>query len=202
MFKQYLLVALTMLVSARGLQAQSTTPKFEIGIHFTALRLDEFALTDKGIGGRVGYHINSHLSIEGELNVLPGSRNERDDNFELTISAARIEGLFGPKMGIRRKRFGGFGKIRPGVLNSQVERRNLFDAGVVLGQSNTTGFALDLGGVVEFYPSRHTLIRFDAGDTLLRNRKRFLISLAGRPDLFINFTSHNFQLSAGVGWRF
>lgn len=27
---------------------------------------------------------------------------------------------------------------------------------------------MDLGGVIELYPSRHTIIRFDAGDTIIR----------------------------------
>jgi len=55
--------------------------------------------------------------------------------------------------------------------------------------SGETRFALDLGGVIEFYPSRRFVLRVDLGDTVIRN------SQPGR-------TSHNFQFGAGIGIRF
>jgi hypothetical protein len=56
-----------------------------------------------------------------------------------------------------------------------------------------TAFALDLGGVVEFYPSRRVVMRFDLGDTVVNFRGNF----AGR-----SLTTHNLQFNAGVGYRF
>ena len=77
------------------------------------------------------------------------------------------------------------------------------------GRSN---FAVDLGGVVEFYPSRRIVTRFDIGDTIIRYKDlKFNIT----PVCPINpalpcinqvplpgHTSNNFQFSAGIGMRF
>jgi hypothetical protein len=51
-------------------------------------------------------------------------------------------------------------------------------------------FAADLGGVLEYYPSRHTTIRIDLGDTIL---------FYGGTALG---TVHNFQPAIGFGYRF
>jgi hypothetical protein len=55
-----------------------------------------------------------------------------------------------------------------------------------------TEAAFDAGGVVEFYPSRSTTVRFDLSDTIIRFRDR------GYP----TETTHNLQFSAGFGFRF
>jgi hypothetical protein len=81
--------------------------------------------------------------------------------------------LFGIKSGKRFDRFGAFGKARAGLWH--------FDR---------THFAADLGGVLEYYPSRHTSIRIDLGDTIL---------FYGGNDLG---TVHNFQPGIGVSYRF
>lgn len=39
-----------------------------------------------------------------------------------------------------------------------------------------TRFAVDLGGVVEWYPSKNTIVRFDAGDTIIRFGRRNVIA--------------------------
>ena len=52
-----------------------------------------------------------------------------------------------------------------------------------------TEFALDYGGVLELYPSRHVALRFDVGDTVIRFGN-------------LGFTSHNLQITPGVAFRF
>jgi hypothetical protein len=68
-----------------------------------------------------------------------------------------------------------------------------------------TGFSLDVGGVLEFYPSKRITVRFDAGDTIV-NREGGVIVFPLNAPLFAlsgsNFATHNLQLSAGVGFRF
>src|SRR5207248_1956566 len=57
--------------------------------------------------------------------------------------------------------------------------------------------------VLEFYPSRRTIVRFDAGDTMVRYGKSFQpinfdpAHLTTAPAIL----KHNFQLTAGVGFR-
>ena len=92
---------------------------------------------------------------------------------EATVYPGKTSALFGIKSGKRFDRFGAFGKAREGMWH--------FDRGY---------FAADLGGVLEYYPSRHTTIRIDLGDTIL---------FYGGTALG---TVHNFQPAIGFGYRF
>ena len=92
---------------------------------------------------------------------------------EVTRYSSKTSVLLGMKSGKRLDRFGGFAKARAGMWH--------FDRPV---------FAVDLGGVLEYYPSRRTVIRIDAGDTIL---------FYGGPALG---TVHNFQPAIGFGYRF
>src|SRR6059036_2708615 len=58
--------------------------------------------------------------------------------------------LLGTKAGIRWTRFGVFGKSRFG-----------------LWRFTRTYFAADVGGVLEYYPSPHTALRIDSGDSII-----------------------------------
>ena len=74
-----------------------------------------------------------------------------------------------------------------------------------------TYFSTDVGGVVEFYPSRRIVTRFDVGDTIIRygiyrEAAGFVCALSGpcTTHLFERpaETRHNLQFSAGIGIRF
>src|SRR5262245_62029004 len=60
--------ALLLMVPTQNAQAQSSseTPKMEIGVQYTLLRLRDFDTTDNGVGTRVTYNIANALSVEGE----------------------------------------------------------------------------------------------------------------------------------------
>jgi len=92
---------------------------------------------------------------------------------EATRYPGKTSALLGIKSGKRFDRFGVFGKARMGMW--------YFDRGY---------FAADLGGVLEYYPSRRTTIRIDLGDTIL---------FYGGTALG---TVHNFQPAIGFGYRF
>src|SRR5688500_20173567 len=76
--------------------------------------------------------------------------------------------------------------------------------------SRTNNFAADIRGIIEFYPTKRLVTRFEAGDTLIHYRERqtnFLTidPVTGAPSL-IPFTlgsdtRHNLQFSAGIGCR-
>jgi hypothetical protein len=110
----------------------------------------------------------------------------------------RIDAFAGMKAGYRANRFGVFAKVRPGFSR-------LFDRGIECGgdvcalmlfapPSYGNEFALDLGGVVEFYPPGRFLARIDVGDTLVRRR-----ALAPPCSAC---TNHNFSIRFGMGVRF
>jgi hypothetical protein len=100
------------------------------------------------------------------------SRNFAFDT-EVMGYPGKMSSLFGAKEGFRGNRFGVFGKSRVG-----------------LWYMTRSYFATDLGGVIEYYPSPHTAIRIDIGDTII---------FYGGTRLG---TVHNFQPGIGFSYRF
>ena len=112
------------------------------------------------------------------------------------------------KIGKRFEKFGLFGKVRPGFLSVNRVVSLLPGPAGLNNELNfkierETFFTIDGGGVLELYPSRRSVVRFEAGDTAIRHPGRFgQISLLGpveliRPAKF----KHNFQFTAGVAFR-
>jgi len=173
-----------------------------------------------GFGGRFGYNFNRHVAAEAEVNFFPRDRAAE--------GGRKVQGLFGVKAGRRFEKFGVFGKARPGFLRqSQADfrpRENTFCIAQLAifpppaGCFDTeprTDFALDVGGVLEFYPSRRVVVRLDAGDTIVRHgERRVAVARDDAPRAFDQIpsgaavvaagreTTHNFQGSLGVGFRF
>lgn len=194
--------------------AQSTGKKLEIGAQFTSLTLyppdsDGFHRangTEPGFGGRITYNINDKIAVESELNFFP-----TNNVFEFLGDGHAIQGQFGVKAGKRFKRFGVFAKARPGFLSigdvfSVVPGSTTFSFGFPLPNSRIARknyFTTDVGGVFELYPSRRTIVRFDAGDTIVRFDPGFEHS----PSNFNNLIpvpakiSHSLQFTVGVGFR-
>ncbi|HEY1403911.1 MAG TPA: hypothetical protein VGB05_07290, partial [Pyrinomonadaceae bacterium] len=69
-----------------------------------------------------------------------------------------------------------------------------------------THFTTDVGAVLEFYPTRRIVTRFDAGDTIIRygDTTGTFFTGAGTTGQFPipGDVKHNFQFSAGIGFRF
>lgn len=218
MLKKQLLIAtialLFLFLHSPNTPAQSTeTPKFEVGAQFSLLSLDNDPSpadssfigrrTEPGFGGRFAYNLKNYLAVESELNFFPRSYK----GFVTPLGGGRVtQGLFGVKAGIRRERFGVFGKARPGFVSfSRVVRNVRFPNGggpdprdpFGFDLGRITHFAVDVGGLAEFYPSRRTILRFDVGDTIIRYGSRPR-ELSFGPA----FTKHNAQFSAGFGFRF
>lgn len=202
------IVTLALLLQDATARAQSNTPKLELGAHFSALRLSEHEGADVGVGGRATYNFNDYLALEGEFNFFPRElrRVLRDCNIEQTtclkaptipvFTDRRIQGLFGVKAGVRYERVGFFGKLRPGFMSfhNQVEVVCITQPCPPLSSAQTE-FVLDAGGVIEFYPARRWMVRFDLGDTWVRG--------TGNDGVrFARELGHNFQVNAGIGMRF
>jgi hypothetical protein len=205
-------------------------PRFEVGIQFTTLVFNPppFVSTgepiisfenpvnpEPGFGGRFTYNLNSHVGLEAEGNFFP-----RRSFPNGTSGGYPSQAQFGAKVGKRWRRVGVFAKARPGFVTfSQVTQ--LVGTHVVsfviippnITQQFTIGdfrnkrktyFSTDAGGVVELYPSRRVVTRFDIGDTIIRYGDR------QEPGEFLSHniiriapdTRHNLQVSAGIGWRF
>ena len=215
-----IIFAAGLLVSAaREARAQDDEPRWEVGGHFTALDFNnsdrltgspgsnfqsESYPTASGFGARVGYNVTRHVAVEAELNYFP-----RDRFLE---GGRKVQGLFGVKAGKRFERVGVYAKARPGFLRLSRgdfhSRPNILCIAPFPGcfeSEPTTSFALDLGGVVELYPSKHTFVRFDGGDTLVRFGQRLAPVRAANTTFIIateGGTAHNFQGGVGFGFRF
>jgi hypothetical protein len=168
---------------------------------------------EPGFGGRIGYNITNFFAVEAEVNFFP-----RERRFD---AGREIQGLFGVKVGRRFDKVGVFGKIRPGFLSSRtVEFRERSDVACITifppplscfeeTSRRETELAFDIGGVIELYPTNRMIVRFDAGDTIIKFGQRNLIT-AQSPIFTGNVlvtnapaeTTHNFQGSVGVGFRF
>jgi hypothetical protein len=191
----YVVASAFVFLSARGpsAQAQSEPPKFEVGGQFSLLNFDPNVLdksrrNDVGGGGRFTFNFHKYVAAEAQFDYFPQSDTERIGSFTLTQFGSKAVGVFGVKAGARKKSFGIFGKARPGFIHFSV-----VPAFVCIfspcPQPKKTDFAFDVGGVVEYYPSKRAVLRFDAGDLIIHYRRFF-------------GTEHNLQISAGVGVRF
>jgi hypothetical protein len=197
--------------------AQSEERKLELGAQVTGIAASGFGDKDSlGGGGRVTYNLTKYVAIEGELNYLTANSF---DNYQ------RLQGQFGVKAGLRYKKFGVFGKVRPGFINTKqdflVQLPFPCDFGPVCTRAvsatdSYTGFSLDVGGVADLYASKRIFLRVDVGDTIANSREPIVLinpPIFGiqPPPIFFNnsfiaipgrgVTSHNLQLSVGVGFR-
>jgi Outer membrane protein beta-barrel domain len=176
--------------------------RFEVGVHLATTFQHELDTTDVGFGGRFGFRATSLLGIEGELSLYPSDAPD-----EVPISTSRIEGLFGVKIGPRFDRFSVFGKVRPGFVRFAEAPGPVVciliyppPLSCVLAGGQTV-LALDLGGGIEFYPSKRSLVRVDISDSLLRYPgPAFTIDREAFTD--DRFWRGNLRLTVGAGLRF
>jgi hypothetical protein len=206
-------LVLLLLASAAGASAQEKdAPKLEIGVQYSSLSIDlpGFGGTEHapGVGARVTYNLNDYFAVEAEGNIFPTVTRT-----DYTTGGDPLQAQFGVKAGKRWKRFGLFAKARPGFVSFA---ETLTPLPVVSGSATTftydrerkTHFSTDVGGVLEFYPSRRMLVRFDVGDTIIRygEHRELQFDPAGTGARFIGPSrseiKHNFQFTAGVGFRF
>jgi hypothetical protein len=191
---QFTLLNLSTDIAGFG-SVQCIIPPCPVITSFTEKRETEF-----GFGGRIGYNVHRNVTLEAELNFLPEDEFLRGGN--------KVQGLFGVKAGKRFDKVGVFAKVRPGFFH-QTEgefglRPDVVCAAVFpppegcVNTSGVTNFNVDVGGVVEAYPSPRTIVRFDVGDTIIRTGDRDFgtgIGLRSR-------TEHNLQGGIGIGFRF
>jgi hypothetical protein len=207
----------------RAPASESSAPKFEVGAQLTSVTFnppsplvgfptisgENRPLTETGLGGRFTFNLSDAVGLESEINYFPTA------DFIATGAGGRIlQGQFGVKAGKRFNRFGFFGKARPGFMSFGDSlklvgtRPFTFDGREILfgifKNGRRTFFSADLGGVFELYPSRRLMLRFDAGDTIIRYGRRHIetIFLSTPIAQRLPETRHNFQFSTGFGIRF
>jgi len=175
-----LLLCFSCLVS----QAQNKTisdvervPTYEIGGQIFSFGGHELGY-GWGAGNRFTYNLNNYIAFDSEVDFFLPDEGP----------PYATQGLFGIKAGKRIKKFGVFAKVRPG-----------FQTNFVVNQREQARLAVDVGGVAEFYPNRHVVLRFDAGDVIIP----FGNNVVGYGMFAERLgTTHNLQCSLGFGIRF
>lgn len=194
------IVALVALIAFK-VNAQSPETKLEVGAQSTSLTIfqpDSFGdLTQPGFGGRVTYNFTRVIAVDAEINFFP-----QKGGFFLG-EGRTIQGQFGVKVGKRFEKFGIFAKARPGFLS--IDDAFGLDTEHPIGGAifpvsihRRTLFTTDVGGVLEFYTGKRTIVRFDGGDTIIRYGPEF--DFLNFPDTHAK-TKHNLQITAGVSFR-
>jgi hypothetical protein len=184
---------------------QPAPSRLEIGAQASLLHFSDVDTTTAGIGGRVSFDLTPWLAIEGEGTffpsdefILPSAGIEPD--LRVSYHRQRTEAFFGVKTGVRSDRIGVFAKVRPGftyLSGSGVDCvGDVCALALFIRPEDGPEFALDLGGVFEFYPSLRTVARFELGDTMIRHRRVTPLCTAS------SCTSHNLSTRIGAGFRF
>jgi hypothetical protein len=205
-FLGFPILVLVFVCGAQIASAQPALPRAEAAVHVAVLRLSDFGATNAGIGGRVAFELTRWASFEAEGTFFPS------DDIALPASAVadirvahhrrRAEAFAGVKLGVRSDRFGVFAKLRPGLTRLIDKGQECLGADCVrvlmllAVPVYRAEFALDLGGIVEFYPTGRTLARVEVGDTMIRHRS------VAPPCPADTCTSHNVSTRFGVGVRF
>jgi hypothetical protein len=203
-----------LLVQSQAFSQSQEVPKYEVAAEFTTLERDnEYTgqRTEPGFGGRFTYNINRIFSVEGAGYFFPKRC------FDCVNPGRVTQVLGGVKVGKRFENWGIFAKVRPGVVSFSQGDFDIIPTGAggafpfQFEIIRVNAFATDVGGVIEFYPSKRIVTRIDAGDTIMhfgrsvRNRINFnpvtqditLVPFA-RPSR----TTHHFQFVTSVGFRF
>ncbi len=155
--------------------------------------------TEPGFGARLGYDLYPHLTLETSLILFPRS----DSSFDIQDGGRILQWLFGVKSEIRHQKLGYFLKFRPG-FQGYSRTLDSFSA------SSSGDFpyswrahpALDLGGGIEVFTSKRTLLRFDAGDTVVFLGSRDIPALGSTPVHVSGEVLNTLQFTTGFGWRF
>ncbi len=206
MHRQLLILATALLIHLAVQPAYAQTPEksIELGASVTGTFLREIGTTDhgtgtsaSGVGGRLTYNFTRYIALDSEISLLPGNS---------ATSGNRIQAQLGIKAGPRTDKFGVFAKVRPGFMYFRNDPFGRVAPGGNLlrrGSISSIEPMVDVGGVVEVYPSSAWIVRFDAGDTIIKFRKRLVRPTFDGPQVEAGgFTTHNFQGSIGVGFRF
>jgi hypothetical protein len=203
-----------LLIHSTAISQTEEPPRYEIAAEFSALGRSQNGCKrlEPAVGARFTFNINKNFAIEGATH---GSFSGECPN---CLDRGRVFDLVGGlKAGKRFEKWGLFAKVRPGVVNYTFGEINVVPSGTGgsfpfrVEAKGTDNFATDLGGVVEFYPSRRIVTRFDLGDMIIHTARRTGTGVNFDPATQTYFlvpfttparTTHNFQFIASVGFRF
>lgn len=157
-------------------------------------------------------NFSNHVSWDTTL--LHSPRNPgKIDNVSYQAGGRAFEALSGIKFGFRKEHFGYFAKVRPGVITFGETYRQRDDipcfarreprrvCGSRIDQGMFTDAVLDTGGILEAYPTRHSILRFEAGSTTIFYLSKTIIN-SGYSEPIPETTGPAMLFGFGGGVRF
>jgi Outer membrane protein beta-barrel domain len=187
-------------------ESESKVPgNWEFGPLFSAMaiaREDSIynVRTEPGFGGYASYRFYRVFYLDGDVLYFPQGTTFSGPH----DGGAILQALAGLKGGIRRNHFGFFGKVRPGFnsYSDALTGITSTSSGTTNTYARSTNFVLDLGGIVEFYPTERSTLRIEVGDTHILFGDRN-VNVDGNIESFPGGAlQHSIQLMIGYGWRF
>lgn len=176
-------------------------PRFELGLHLSGISIEQNygkIRSDPGAGVRFTWNFSRVLAVDTAFTFFP-PRTFFDRIPGPQTGGSIIQLVTGIKAGVRRERWGVFAKFRPGLMSYS---RTLTAIGLVEPIDRKTHWALDMGGVLEWYPTRRTIARLDIGDTTVFLRPTQLSVLNSYNVTYPSSTHTAMQVSTGFGFRF
>ena len=177
-------------------------PRWSTGVQFvsTSLPMDRESCAGcrsflGGAGFTFNYRFARYVYLDSEADFMPGSGGG------VSQSGGAREALMGLKIGYTSRLWGLFTQVRPGFIH--------YDKTLVPGSGTSyesaTRFALDLGGVLEYYPSHHSTLRLKMGTTLVRYLQGYpdpeMRNVTVLSDQYYSVQG-NFQVATGYQYRF
>lgn len=153
-----------------------------------------------GLGGYASYRFWRVLYFDSDVLYFPEDTHGSTNIYGGPV----LQGLFGVKGGIRRNHFGFFGKVRPGFQSYAQALQSITSqpsGSVDYTYGRSTNFVLDLGGIVEVYPTESRTVRIEAGDSHIFFPS-YTVDVNGTSLRYDLGMRHSIQFVFGYGWRF
>ncbi len=186
MKRVFLGITIAMVVVPFGIPAfaESKGPRFALGVQLSTLGLRAIEERPLGAGGIFTCHLTDRFGFEAVVDHFP-------ENPAGNFGETRL--LFGALAGKSYDIFGIFAKARAGFIHFGGDF-------FTLRLSRRTHPSIDLGGVLEYYPTSRIVLRFEAGDTIIVYGSSAYMGPGGS---FATLgTLHNLGAAIGIGLRF
>jgi hypothetical protein len=178
-------------------------PRFNLGglyaLHLRTHLLNQDLESDTGTGAWGNYNFSRWGAVDVAAFYLPHD----DHTADYQDGGQAFEAYAGLKAGLRTHRFGYFAKFRPGAIRfaRTLQEEDSTQTSFSVRYDKFYDLAFDTGGVIEFYPARHLILRTDIGDDLLWYPARTVI-LNGSSASVPGRGANSFLFLTGAGWRF
>lgn len=171
----------------------------DVSLQVVAAGLTQLEETDVGLGARFSWRLTRWLAADAGLSLFPA------DLGEPALSASRLEGLVGVRIGPRLGRAGAYAVLKGGAVRFSAAPAP-FPCIMIYPPplrcalaGGKTLPALGLGLGLEVFPRERLVLRLEAGDEMLRYPGPVLGE--DREAFEGDFWSHGLRVSLSVGFR-